>query len=192
MCYAVSQGEDPLAPYCRYEFKRPLFPDYPRPAIWPDGYYIPTSAGDTVIKKQDCVAERAKMLQGLVATEQCIVVDGAGFLNNADIDGQQLPPGGAPNIVMALGGTQLQQKLEDDGVYVYKMHVDWKIPANTRITGPVKITVAPYHYLWGGQLTKCVPQPGTEVRLDAQGDKLMQRLVNHASVRESLSSAYTP
>ena len=29
MCYAVSKGPDPLGPYYRYEFKRPLFPDYP-------------------------------------------------------------------------------------------------------------------------------------------------------------------
>ena len=29
------------APYYRYAFDRPLFPDYPRPAVWPDGYYIP-------------------------------------------------------------------------------------------------------------------------------------------------------
>jgi hypothetical protein len=37
--------------------------------------------------------------------------------------------------------------------------------------------VAPYRYLCDGQLTHCVPQPGTESRLDAQGDKIMQRLV---------------
>jgi len=45
MCYAVSVGPDPLAPTYRYEFLRPLFPDYPRPAIWPDGYYIPPVPG---------------------------------------------------------------------------------------------------------------------------------------------------
>ena len=41
MCYAISTGADPLGPYYRYEFLRPLFPDYPRPAVWPDGYYVP-------------------------------------------------------------------------------------------------------------------------------------------------------
>ncbi|MFI5245274.1 MAG: hypothetical protein ACHQQR_08630, partial [Gemmatimonadales bacterium] len=29
MCYALSQGADPTGPFFRYEFKRPLFPDYP-------------------------------------------------------------------------------------------------------------------------------------------------------------------
>ena len=51
MCYAISAGADPFGPYYRYEFLRPLFPDYPRPAIWPDGYYVPTSTGDEVIQK---------------------------------------------------------------------------------------------------------------------------------------------
>jgi hypothetical protein len=41
----------------------------------------------------------------------------------------------------------------------------------------VKIPVAPYRYLCGGQLTNCVPQPGTDRRLDAQGDKIMARLL---------------
>ena len=54
---------------------------------------------------------------------------------------------------------------------------DWNTPANTAATGPVKIPVAPYHYLCNGQLTNCVPQPGADRRLDVQGDKIMQRLV---------------
>ncbi len=177
MCYAVSTGPDPLGPYHRYAFERPLFPDYPRPAIWPDGYYIPTSTGDNVIEKHACVADREKMLKGLPATEQCVIVEGVNFLNNADIDGHTLPPPGAPNIMLAAGGTQLKNVFEDDGIYAYQFHVDWEDKANTKVTGPSKLNVAPYHYLCDGQLTKCVPQPGTDVRLDAQGDKLMQRLV---------------
>jgi hypothetical protein len=177
MCYAVSTGPNPMGSYYRYEFVRPLFPDYPRPAIWPDGYYVPTSTGDAVIQKHACVADRAKMLKGEDATEQCMIVDNVNFLNNADIDGKQLPPPGEPNIVMAAGGTQLRKVLEDDGIYIWKYHVDWKDPANTTLTGPTKIAVAPYHYLCDGQLTNCVAQPGTDRRLDAQGDKLMSRVV---------------
>jgi len=177
MCYAVSTSEDPLGQYYRYEFLRPLFPDYPRPAVWPDGYYIPTSTGDDVIQKHACVAERDKMLKGLPATEQCVIIDGVNFLNNTDLDGLALPPRGAPNIMMAAGGTQLKRILQDDSVYAWSFHVDWQNPANTKLTGPAKIAVAPYQYLCGGQLTNCVPQPGSDRRLDAQGDKIMARLV---------------
>ncbi len=177
MCYAVSVSSDPLGKYYRYEFLRPFFPDYPRPAVWPDGYYNPTSTSDDLIQKHACVAERSKMLKGLPATEQCFVIDGVNFLNNADIDGYGLPPPGAPNIMMAAGGAQLKNVLEDNQVFFWKFHVDWKDPANTKLDGPYPIAVAPYQYLCGGQLTNCVPQPGTDRRLDSQGDKIMARLV---------------
>src|SRR5215469_11052277 len=177
MCYAVSTGPDPLGPYYRYAFERTLFPDYPRPAVWIDGYYVATSTGDDVIQKHVCIADRTKMLVGQAATEQCIVVDGVNFLNNADIEGQKRPPAGAPNIMMASGGTQLKNVFDDDGIYFWKVNVDWNNPANTKTDGPTKIKVAPYHYLCNGQLTSCVPQPDTDRRLDVQGDKIMNRVI---------------
>jgi hypothetical protein len=182
MCYAVSATPDPLGPYYRYEFQRPLFPDYPRPAVWPDGYYNPTSTSDDLLpdvitQKHDCIADREKMLKGLPATEQCVVIDGGVFMLNSDVDGKRLPPAGAPNIMMSTGGTQLMKIFEDDGIYFYKVHVDWSDPSKTTVTPPQKIAVAPYHYLCNGQLSNCVSQPGTERRLDSQGDKLIQRLV---------------
>jgi hypothetical protein len=192
MCYAVSVGPDPLGAYYRYAFERTLFPDYPRPAIWPDGYYVPTSTGDDVIQKHDCIADRSKMLLGQPATEQCVIIDGVNFLNNADIDGQKRPPAGAPNIMLATGGTQLKKIFEDDGIYAWKVHVDWTTPANTKAEGPVKIGVAPYHYLCNGQLTNCVPQPDTDRRLDVQGDKIMQRVVyRKIGNRESIVAAHS-
>jgi len=183
MCYAISTGSDPLGPYYRYAFERPLFPDYPRPAVWIDGYYNPTSTSDNRIsdtiatQKHACVADRARMLKGEPASEQCVIVLNVNFLNNADIDGKAVPPKGAPNVMMAAGGTQLDKILDADTVDTWQFHVDWSNPANTKLIGPERIAVAPYHYLCGGQLTNCVTQPGTERGLDAQGDKIMSRLV---------------
>lgn len=192
ICYAVSLNSDPLGLYYRYEFLRPFFPDYPRPAVWRDGYYVPTSTSDDLIQKHACVVERSKMLKGLPATEQCFVIDGVNFLNNADIDGRALPPAGSPNIMMAAGGAQLKKILGDNSVFAWKFHVDWKTPANTKISGPLKTAVAPYQYLCGGQLTNCVPQPGIEKRLDAQGDKIMARLVyRRVNGHESLVAVHS-
>lgn len=192
MCYAVSTGANPIGPFYRYYFERELFPDYPRPAVWPDGYYVPTSTGDDVIEKHACVVDRDKMLRGLPATEQCIIVPDVNFLNNADIDGQGLPPAGAPNIMMATGGAQLREDYDDDGIYAWKFFVDWDNPENTRLEGPQKIEVAPYHYLCDGQLTRCVPQPDTDNRLDSQGDKIMQRLVyRNIDGRESIVAVHS-
>jgi hypothetical protein len=192
MCYAVSATADPLGPYHRYAFERTLFPDYPRPAVWPDGYYVPTSTGDDVIEKHACVAERSKMLAGEPAREQCRIIEGVNFLNNADVDGRTPPPEGAPNVMMAAGGTQLKNVFDDDGVYVWSFHVDWNDATKTRLDGPVKVPVAPYHYLCNGQLSNCVPQPGVERRLDAQGDKIMQRLVyRNLEGRESIVAVHS-
>jgi hypothetical protein len=192
MCYAISTSSDPMGSYYRYEFLRPLFPDYPRPAVWPDGYYVPTSTGDEIIQKHACVVDRSKMLAGEHATEQCFVVDGVNFLNNADLDGQTLPPAGAPNIMMATGGTQLEGNFEDDGIYVWSFKVNWEFPDSTVLEGPAKIEVAPYHYLCDGQLTNCVPQPGTDRGLDSQGDKIMARLVyRNLGHRESIVAVHS-
>lgn len=177
MCYAISKGHDPFGQYYRYEFVRPLFPDYPRPAIWPDGYYVPTSTGDHVIQKHACVVERQKMLEGKPAREICFVIDSVGFLNNADLDGYQLPPEGEPNIMMATGGAQLNDVFSDDGIYYWKFSVDWEEPSRSELDGPHKIKVAEYHYLGNGQLQETVPQPGTDMKLDSQGDKIMSRMV---------------
>ncbi|MCC7053136.1 MAG: hypothetical protein IT355_07690 [Gemmatimonadaceae bacterium] len=192
MCYAVSATADPTGAWYRYEFIRPLFPDYPRPAVWPDGYYVPTSTGDDVIEKHACVVDRARMLRGEPATEQCVVISGVNFLNNVDLDGPTLPPAGAPNIMLAAGGTQLRGQLTDSVLHAWSFHVDWNDVTQTRVSGPVPIAVAPYRYLCGGQLTNCVPQPGVERRLDAQGDKLMARVVyRRIGNRESIVAVHS-
>jgi hypothetical protein len=198
MCYAISVGPEPLGAYYRYAFERPLFPDYPRPAVWIDGYYNPTSSSDNRIsdtiatQKHACVVDRARMLKGQPASEQCVIVLNVNFLNNADIDGKAVPPSGAPNMMMAAGGTQLDKIYEASTIDAWQFHVDWKHPEKTRLTGPQKIAVAPYHYLCDGQLTNCVPQPGTERGLDAQGDKIMSRLVyRKVGSRESIVAVHS-
>ncbi|MDO8677136.1 MAG: hypothetical protein Q7R30_01020 [Acidobacteriota bacterium] len=192
MCYALSTSDDPLGAYYRYEFLRPLFPDYPRPAVWPDGYYVPTSTGDEVIEKHACVVERSAMLDGKPAREQCFVINDVNFLNNADLDGTALPRRGAPNVMMAAGGTQLKQMLGDDVVLAWKFYTDWDHVSKTRLDGPLRIPVAPYQYLCGGQLTNCVPQPGVDRKLDAQGDKIMARLVyRRIGDRESIVGVHS-
>ncbi|HEV2355298.1 MAG TPA: hypothetical protein VGR89_13705 [Puia sp.] len=177
MCYAISTGPDPFGPYYRYEFDRPLFPDYPRPTIWPDGYYTTSSTSDELIQRQAFVADRQKMLRGEEASEQGFLLNGVNFLLNADVEGRQLPDNGAPNIMVTNGGTQLHHQLEDDGIYYWKFHVNWKDTTKTKIEGPVKLAVAPYRYLGGGQLNRSIPQKGDTMRLDAQGDKLLARLI---------------
>ena len=152
-----------------------------------------TASPDTIAtQKHACVVDRAKMLKGQPASEQCLVVLNVNFLNNADIDGRALPPAGAPNVMMAAGGTQLDKIFEADTIDAWQFHVDWKDPSKTALKGPEKIAVAPYHYLCDGQLTNCVPQPGTDRGLDAQGDKIMSRVVyRKIGNRESIVAVHS-
>ena len=93
--------------------------------------------------------------------------------------------------MLAAGGTQLNDVLAD-------RHFRVAVPCGLarsveeRVDGAENIAVAPYHYLCGGQLTNCVPQPGSERRLDAQGDKIMPRLVYRESTATNRSSPCTP
>ena len=120
---------------------------------------MPSSTSDNRIsetvatQKHACVADRARCSKGQPATEQCMIVENVNFLNNADIDGNALPPAGAPNVMIAAGGRQLDQILDADVINVWNFHVDWKTPAKTKVTGPTPIAVAPYHYLCDGQLS---------------------------------------
>ena len=94
--------------------------------------------------------------------------------------------------MLAAGGSQLNKVFGDDGVYVWQFKVDWADAKKTKVTGPVKIAVAPYQFLCRGQLTSCVPQPGTDRRLDAQGDKLMARVVyRNLGNRESIVAVHS-
>lgn len=198
MCYAVSTTADPLGSYYRYEFLRADFPDYPRPAVWPDGYYVPTSSSDDRIsatvatRKHACVVDRDKMLRGESSTEQCVIIENSNFLNNADLDGTALPPHGAPNIMLAAGGRQLDSLYEDHVIHAWSFHVDWNDPAKTRVAQLAPTEVAPYRYLCDGQLTACVPQPGSVRKLDSQGDKLMARVVyRNVHGRESIVATHS-
>ena len=136
MCHAVSVGTDPTGPFNRYVFRRSLFPDYPRVAVWPDAYYNATSTGDTVIEKHACAVDRLRMLQGLDATEQCIIVPAVSFMEPADLDGQGLPPAGAPEHFFAAGGYQLREHLR--GRRALRVQVPRRLrgPDESTFTGP--------------------------------------------------------
>lgn len=171
-CVAVSQGPDPTGAYNRYAFSYPDgFPDYPKMGVWPDAYYITynlfNNAGTSFLGTKVCAFDRAKMLTGAPATQQCFNTTNAfGGLLPGDLDGTRLPPTGAPNPVVALGATSTT-------LATWKFHVDWTTPANTTFTGPTTVTVPAYTEACNGGT--CIPQSGGG-SLDSLADRLMYRL----------------
>ncbi|MFI5042557.1 MAG: hypothetical protein ACHQNA_12045, partial [Acidimicrobiales bacterium] len=183
-CVAVSQTPDPTGAYFRYSFAYTGLNDYPKLGVWPDAYYATfnlfDATGTFFTGAKVCAFDRARMLLGQPATQQCFKtsVFYSGLLP-ADLDGSRLPPAGAPNPVVALGALANQ-------LAVWKFHTDWTTPANSTFTGPTILATAAFSDACQGGT--CIPQAGTTQQLDSLGDRLMNRLAyrNFADGHQSL------
>jgi len=167
-CVAVSTSGDPTGSYARYSFSYSDFPDYPKLGVWPDAYYVTFNMfhNNSFRGSQVCAWDRARMLQGLSATQQCFQLSSLyGGLLPADLDGSTPPPAGAPNDLLSFGTNSL---------LLWRFHVDWATPANTTLTGPTSIPVAAFSPACNAGT--CIPQSGTTQLLDSLADRLMYRL----------------
>ena len=180
-CVAVSTTSDATGSYNRYAFSygNTQFPDYPKLGVWPDGYYISFNIftnGTTFAGSKVCAYDRAKMLAGAAATQQCFQLSTSyGGLLPSDLDGTTAPPAGSPNYFLNFGTNKLN---------LWKFHVDFTTPAHATLTGPTSIPVATFTPACSGGGT-CIPQPGTNQKLDSLADRLMYRLAyrNRAGVQ---------
>jgi hypothetical protein len=174
-CVAVSETSDATGKWYRYSFQRSKFPDYPKMGVWPDAYYASFNlynAAQTVFEgAEECAFNRAAMLIGAAATQQCFTgTKTNGFsLLPATLDGSTPPPAGTPEWFVALSPTTT------NALAYWKFHVDWTTPANTTVTGPTNLPVTAFSQACGGD-NSCVPQAETTQQLDSLGDRLMYRL----------------
>lgn len=49
--------------------------------------------------------------------------------------------GSIEQLAQAAGGTQLRHALEDDGIFVWQFHLDWRDRRKTTLAGPKKIAL---------------------------------------------------
>ena len=125
--------------------------------------------GNTFAGAEDCAMDRAAMLAGTTATQQCFTTSTSfGGLLGADFESGTAPPAGEANTVIALGTTATT-------LASWKFHVDWTTTANSTFTGPTNISVASYTPACGSTGT-CIPQSGTSQQLDSLSDRVMFRL----------------
>jgi hypothetical protein len=110
-CVAVSATSDPLGSYYLYDFvtDKVNFVDYPKTAVWPDGYYMSghvfNGSGTAYITGRIFVFERDKMIQGLPARQ--LQKDLKRYGNKpqfgflpSDLDSLTPPPAGAAAFVI--------------------------------------------------------------------------------------------
>ena len=190
-CVAVSKTGDPTptAGYWLYDFEYPFFNDYGKVSVWPDAYYATFNDFTHKFGGSDlCAYDRASMLAGLPATQQCFQQTTAVFgVLPTSMDGKVTPPRGEPGFFMNFGTNALN---------LWKFHVDWVTPANTVLSAPISIPVTAFTPACNGGT--CIPQP-SGTKLDSLADRLMFRIayrnygtheslvVNHAVTQNAVS-----
>jgi hypothetical protein len=170
LCVYVSQTPDPLGQWYAYAFDPPGgMQDYPKYAVWPDGYYIAANNGGRVI-----VLERSRMLQGLSATMQSFnigTLPGWSFQLTmpATLEGAA-PPSGEPAFFLRPRDTEIHGGTCPgcDLMEMWALHVDWATPANSTLTSLTSVQMADWdHTLCGtGSDWSCMSQPGTSQKID--------------------------
>jgi hypothetical protein len=174
-CIAVSRGPNPVTDgYFAYTYQLGVVNDYPKLAIWPDGYYLITQRGyDGTNNALDAwVFDRANMLAGNPGTFQH---QNTAFNGHHDVIALPseltgpAPPAGLPNFYVR----PYDGNLYADGaprIEIFEFHTDFAVPANTTFQLRQTLTPATFRsdICSGTALNQyCVPQPGTGVRLDA-------------------------
>ncbi len=172
LCVYLSATDNPVATtWSRYVFSTPTFPDYPKYGVWPDAYYVGANEGPAVY-----ALDRAKMLAGQPATLQRKTVPalgGLGFqmLLSASVNGTTPPDAGAPGIFARQNDDERNSPGSNDPtqdfIELFTYKVDWTTPANTTLTGPIRIGEAEFDSKFTvGSGFGAINQPGTTKKLD--------------------------
>ncbi len=173
LCVYISVSPDPTSTWYGYEFNPAgTNQDYPKYAVWPDGYYIGVNNGGYVH-----VLDRIAMLAGQPAVVQSFdigTLPGFGFQLTvpATLEGDA-PPAGEPAIFMRPVDTEIHDGYTCpsepcDLMEIWELDVDWNTPANSTLTKLSDIQIAEYdHTLCGtGNDWACMPQPETTQKID--------------------------
>ena len=169
--FAVCQGPDPVNDgWYTYQFNIDSFPDYPKYAVWRDGYYITAnkSYGNVVY-----AVERDKMAMG-DNTAQIVGFNLPGVVENSDTvfsplpmnsTGPMLPDEGTPEYIVYLQD-DAWTGIDNDHLKIWEVNLDWDNTANSTISPPVEMLTTPFDSFVAGFGAGEVPQPGTNQKID--------------------------
>jgi hypothetical protein len=210
-CVAVSSTDDLTSPSLTwYTYVFPLnsalgtnsegnvyFPDWPKIATWPDGYYVAFDLNDVNVNFREvgflvCALDRANMLvNGTANAPICFrqpnPVTTTVYLGHslipADVEGTTAPPAGRNEFFASIENPVLDGKTTTSTSFnLWDFHVDWSNPANSTLTQS-SLVEAPYRpgcYTTAQPAnTVCVPEPSTsstKVSIDSVGDRFMPRM----------------
>jgi hypothetical protein len=178
-CVAVSTSPDATSTYYEYEFSLGNnFPDYPKWGIWPGGYYQTQNDSDSTgnIGTYVCAYNSTKLIFGDRSAEQiCFQLTPNDFsLLPGDVDSPTPPPANQDEFF--IGSYDVDQT--QNHLYLYSMHPVFSNPSQSTFTGSGlanPITVPAYTPFCPNLEQPCIPQQGTNTKLDSLGDRLMYR-----------------
>ena len=157
LCVYISKTADPAGQYHPYAFDTPGRADFPKYGVWPDAYYV--GVIDVGVGIGMYALDRANMLQGLAARPfQRFAATSGRPIWPSDLDGETLPPVGAPNFFV-------RRSLSANAFELTSFHVDFANPSLSTLTSfpDVPYLVAPFS-------PPVIPQPGTSTLLGVGAD----------------------
>lgn len=172
-CIAISRGADPVTSgWFLYEFRtvdangQPVNPDYPKIGVWPDGYYMSTQRGFPNDGLDVWVFERDRMLAGQPARQvQFAVAAPSIVFQPSDLNGPP-PANGTPNFfIRQIDGQRFGGQ---DRIELFAFSVNWANPAASTFQLMTSLPIAAFDSVLcnAGLMGTCVPQPGTNQRLE--------------------------
>lgn len=175
---AVSESGDPLGAYYQYAFQFPAFNDYPKYGIWPDAYYATFNMFGDYNRTAAAAFERDKMLAGDPDARMILfdMPEGTVVWNAlpADFDGLP-PPDGTPNYMAFFKDDEWG--FDHDQMRIWEFTADWDSPGNSTFQEAVILETEPFQArLCDAPRWQCIPQPNSNINLEAISDRLMFRL----------------
>ena len=175
---AISESGDPLGAYYQYAFQFPAFNDYPKYGIWPDAYYATFNMFGDWNRTAAAAFERDRMLIG-DSTARMVLFDLPESFNMrnmlpADFDGPP-PVKGTPNYHLVFKDDAWGYPF--DQLQVWEFTVNWDEPAASTFEEVRVLATEPFtSQLCEAPRWQCIPQPNTNLKLEAISDRLMFRV----------------
>jgi len=169
-CIAVSMGPDPVNDgFYVYTFDLGYSNDYPKLAVWPDGYYLVSQQGYNGNPVDVAVFDRATMLNGGAASFQTRTGSGGKptiIMLPSELEGPPPAPG-TPNFYVRMIDCDLFSGQgpcgASDRIEIREFHTDWGTPANSTMTLVQTLFPADFNSAIcdGANLfNNCIDQPG--------------------------------
>jgi hypothetical protein len=191
MCVAVSRTSDPAGAWARYDYPMgTTLPDYEKFGVWPNAYYMTTvdfgGRRQSYLGPHPYAFDRTAMLAGDATAAMVSTASSLGATSEpmlpADLDGAPGEDAGAAGVFAESIASNIN---------LYRFQPDFAQPAASTWSQSASLPAAGFTQLCPST-GKCVPQPGTKMKLDERGDRLMYRAAfRHFSDRDELVLAQT-